>query len=113
MSDLVARLRANVTYTYMPMAVRQQLAEAADMIESLSAEVAAIRVERDALEDRLEDVLSPEVTDVEIEDALTSEGIYVWGPDGERFERMFAIVMKSRSKSIDSVGVLAGEGCDG
>lgn len=86
--------------------------EAADLIESLSAEVAAIRVERDALEDHLEDALSPEVTDVEIEDALTSEGVYVWGPDGERFERMFAIVMKSRTKEIDSVRVLAGEGVE-
>lgn len=38
-----------------------------------------------------------ELTDIEMETALTSEGIHVWGPDGERFERMFAVVMKSRA----------------
>lgn len=32
----------------------------------------------------------------EIETALTTEGIYVWGPDGERFERMFEAVMTKR-----------------
>lgn len=37
-----------------------------------------------------------ELTDVEAEAALTSEGIYVWGPDGERFERMFNVVMSAR-----------------
>lgn len=37
-----------------------------------------------------------ELSDCEIEDALKSEGIFVWGPDGERFQRMFAVVMKLR-----------------
>lgn len=36
------------------------------------------------------------LTDVEAEAALTSEGIFVWGPDGERFERMFNVVMSAR-----------------
>ena len=39
-------------------------------------------------------------TALEIEDALVSEGIYMWGPDGERFERMFEVVMKQR-RAID------------
>lgn len=33
--DLVKRLRANITYSYMPMAIRHQLAEAAERIERL------------------------------------------------------------------------------
>lgn len=41
-----------------------------------------------------------ELSDIEAEDALTSEGIFVWGPDGERFERMFAVVMKRREAAI-------------
>lgn len=45
-----------------------------------------------------------EVTDVEIEDALKSEGIYVWGPDGERFQRMFAVVMKLRAALASEPG---------
>lgn len=32
----------------------------------------------------------------EVEAALQSEGIFVWGPDGERFERMFEVVMNIR-----------------
>jgi len=33
---------------------------------------------------------------LEVEDALRSEGIYCWGAEGERFERMFEVVMKTR-----------------
>lgn len=50
-----------------------------------------------AQSDALEDALSEQLTDTEIEDALVSEGITTWGPDGERFERMFAVVMKLRA----------------
>lgn len=57
--------------------------------------------DREAFEDRLEDALTTEIDDVEIEDALVSEGIHVWGPDGERFQRMFAVVMKLRRKRIE------------
>ena len=45
----------------------------------------------------LREVLSERLTDNEIEDALRSEGVTTWGPDGERFERMFAVVMKLRA----------------
>lgn len=48
------------------------------------------------LQNALADALSHELNDTEIEDAMKSEGIYTWGPDGERFERMFAVVMKLR-----------------
>jgi hypothetical protein len=49
--DLVAELRANVAYTYMPMAVRQQLQQAADHIEALTKRVAELeRVMRGWLE---------------------------------------------------------------
>lgn len=54
-----------------------------------------------ALEDALETMGNPEVSDIEIEDALKAEGIYVWGLDGERFCRMFAIVMKLRADAIE------------
>lgn len=36
-------------------------------------------------------------SDVEMEAALTGEGIYTWGPDGDRFLRMFAAVMAIRA----------------
>ena len=55
-----------------------------------------------AREDTLEDALNEQLTDVEIEDALVSEGIHTWGPDGERFERMFAVVMKLRAALKES-----------
>ena len=45
----------------------------------------------------------------EIEAALTSEGIYVWGPDGERFERMFDVVMIGRRALSVPAIVEAGE----
>jgi hypothetical protein len=44
----------------------------------------------------LEAALAPELSDVEAEAALVSEGIHTWGPDAERFERMFAVVMRHR-----------------
>lgn len=43
---------------------------------------------------------STELTDVEIEAALATEGIYVWGPDGEKFERMFRAVMHPREREL-------------
>lgn len=46
----------------------------------------------------------------EIEAALTSEGIYVWGPDGERFERMFDVVMIGRRALSVPAIVEAGDG---
>ncbi len=39
---------------------------------------------------------SPELEDVEVEAALNSVGITVWGPDGERFQKMFAAAMSAR-----------------
>ena len=36
------------------------------------------------------------LTDVELEAALTEVGIFVYGPDAERFEKMFAAAMKCR-----------------
>jgi hypothetical protein len=59
-----------------------------------AAEIAALRQSQT---DALEDALTEQLTDTEIEDALVSEGIYVWGPEGDRFERMFAVVMKLRA----------------
>ena len=50
-----------------------------------------------------DDPLSPDLTDVEAEAALTSEGIHVWGPDGDRFQRMFATVMKMRTGHVQGV----------
>lgn len=40
--------------------------------------------------------LRVDVEDFEIEPALNAEGIFVWGPDGERFLRMFGVVMRAR-----------------
>ena len=56
----------------------------------------------DALRSAAACVVNWDLTDVEVEAALTSEGIHVWGPDGERFERMFAVVMKMRAETLDN-----------
>ena len=63
-----------------------------EMAPTLAAEVLALR----AKNERLRMGLSQGLTDIELEEALGSEGIFVWGPDGERFVRMFAVVMKGR-----------------
>lgn len=47
-----------------------------------------------------EEALAAKLSDCELEDALTGEGIVVWGPDGERFARMFEKVMASRLAQI-------------
>jgi len=49
--------------------------------------------------DQLSSLTGP-LSDCEKEEALISEAIYVWGPDGERFERMFDVVMKSRIAAL-------------
>jgi hypothetical protein len=54
--------------------------------------------------DALVEALSEQLTDTEIEDALVSEGIHTWGPDGERFERMFAVVMRLRAALAKAEG---------
>lgn len=42
---------------------------------------------------------------IEIEDALVSEGIFTWGSDGERFERMFEVVMTQR-RALDPAAIV-------
>lgn len=54
------------------------------------------------LEDAIELVLTAEISDSEAERVLASEGIYTWGPDAERFERMFAFLMKMRRAVVDA-----------
>lgn len=54
------------------------------------------------LEDKVEALGSPTLLDFEIEDALKAEKIYVWGPAGEQFERMFKVVMDLRRKSWET-----------
>lgn len=58
--DLVGRLKASVTYEYMPMKVRRQLSEAAARIEALEAvlERCAVIVERNLYRqhEKVEDV---------------------------------------------------------
>lgn len=61
------------------------------------ARIAALEAEVARLEDKNERIGSPDLSDFEVETALTSEGIFCWGPDGERFERMFSVVMKARA----------------
>ena len=63
----------------------------------LPALLAALVAERDGLAAKLARIDCHELTDVEIEAALTSEGVHTWGPDGERFERMFRAAMKART----------------
>lgn len=62
MSDLVERLRRRVTYGYMPMAARRALAEAADRIEALEAQLATAR--REALEEAAKVALNPPPSDL-------------------------------------------------
>lgn len=61
------------------------------------AEAAALADILTSLEKVKEEALSPELSDVEAEAALTGESIYVWGPDGDKFARMFAAAMKVRA----------------
>lgn len=63
-----------------------------------TAEAAASSAKR---AERAEKLLAQDLTDVEVEAALTSEGILTWGPDGEIFERMFGIVMALRTAQTD------------
>jgi hypothetical protein len=48
----------------------------------------------------LEAALDPEVKDWEIDGALHAERIFQWGPDAERFVRMFEAVMKVRRVTL-------------
>jgi hypothetical protein len=73
------------------------LDEAEQALENAAREIAARVIELQAENKRLREGLAPDLTDTEAEDALTSEGIGTWGSDGERFERMFAVVMKARA----------------
>jgi hypothetical protein len=73
-------------------------------ISALEAAMQPGEGEVERLQDEVESALTIKLLDYEIEEALVSEGIYVWGPDGERFERMFAVVMNARRAAIAAMG---------
>ena len=60
-----------------------------------SADAMIARIE--ALEAENARLRDPQLADYEAEAALASEGVYVWGPDGEEFERMFRVAMEARA----------------
>lgn len=92
-TDLAARLEELAgTQTWNREFAKLAWEHKADIIAALRA--------GEKIEDRLEDALRNELTDVEVEDALTSEGVFVWGPDGERFERMFKRVADARNRQL-------------
>ena len=78
-------------------AMDRLIAQDADLID-------APAMTDDTRSDALREALSEQLTDTEIEDALVSEGIHTWGPDGERFERMFAVVMRLRAALAKAEG---------
>lgn len=112
MTDLVERLRINSGWRnqqWQCVTDPALLTEAADLIEELEAEIAR----KDALMEKVAqaaiDASAGPLDDcgVEIETALTTEGIYVWGPDGERFERMFEAVM-ARRRALSPKAIVEG-----
>ncbi len=62
---------------------------------------AALEAENRALRERCERLGANEPDGVECEAALTGEGIHMWGPDGDRFVRMFAAAMKVRAALVN------------
>lgn len=50
--------------------------------------------------DEIVEGMSAQPADWELEDALVAEGIYEYGPDASRFERMFARVMHLRVAAV-------------
>lgn len=58
MTDLTERLRASVTYQYMPMNVRKMMSEAATTLETLTQENARLREARDGILEALDEALS-------------------------------------------------------
>lgn len=94
----------NVTgaiHGYMYHADQKANQQANARLIAMAPTLAARVIELEAENKRLREGLESELADTEAEDALTSEGIGTWGPDGERFERMFAVVMKARAALED------------
>ena len=70
------------------------------VIEQLEAEKAARAktiMENAALKAEIERLRSTNLTDVELEAACHAVGIFVYGPDAERFEKMFDAAMTART----------------
>lgn len=69
MTDLTERLRASVTYQYMPMNVRKMLSEAATTLETLTEENARLREALSELVDECDPdggaIYAPSITCVE------------------------------------------------
>lgn len=86
---------AATTITALQAEVAAQMA-ALDRLAEVASKMLSDFIARGAELEAMEALLGP-LDDVgaEATTALTSEGIYVWGPDGERFECMFNVVMAS------------------
>ena len=83
--DLVERLRERTCVVFNSPGVHPdtECLEAADRIEALEAENERLR--------------STNLTDVELEAACHAVGIFLYGPDAERFEKMFDAAMTART----------------